>query len=59
MSVATEVRPEVDVGTPARRSRRFRGAWLLLLAPIAAFDAVLFLTPLGKLVASSMHNEAY
>ncbi|MDX3762344.1 ABC transporter permease [Streptomyces mirabilis] len=44
--------------TPRRR-RRPRGTWLLLLAPALAFDAVLFLTPLGKLVAASTHDHAY
>ncbi|WP_327433407.1 ABC transporter permease [Streptomyces sp. NBC_01236] len=42
-----------------RRRRRPRGTWLLLLAPVLAFDAVLFLTPLGKLVAASTHGHAY
>jgi putative spermidine/putrescine transport system permease protein len=43
-------------GPSARR--RFSG-WWLLLAPILAFDVVLFLTPLGKLVASSFADNAY
>jgi len=33
--------------------------WLLLLAPVLVFDVVLFLTPLGKLVASSFTDNAY
>jgi len=49
----------VSAGTDTPRRRRPRGMWLLLLAPALAFDAVLFLTPLGKLVAASTHGHAY
>jgi putative spermidine/putrescine transport system permease protein/mannopine transport system permease protein len=41
------------------RPRRRRSGWWLLLAPILAFDVLLFLTPLGKLVASSFSDNAY
>ncbi|WP_026556009.1 ABC transporter permease [Arthrobacter sp. 35W] len=45
-------------GTSGGRPRR-RSGWWLLLAPILAFDALLFLTPLGKLVGSSFSDNAY
>jgi putative spermidine/putrescine transport system permease protein len=41
------------------KGRRRLSGWWLLLAPILAFDVVLFLTPLGKLVASSFADNAY
>lgn len=41
------------------KGRRRLSGWWLLLAPILAFDVVLFLTPLGKLVASSFSDNAY
>jgi putative spermidine/putrescine transport system permease protein len=47
--------PEPAGAKPHRR----RSGWWLLLAPILAFDVVLFLTPLGKLVASSFADNAY
>ncbi len=49
-------------GTPepgGRKPPRRRTGWWLLLAPILAFDVVLFLTPLGKLVGSSFADNAY
>lgn len=61
MSTATleaPARPE-----PANRPRRVRllrrNGWLLLLAPVLVFDLLLFLTPLGRLVASSFTDNAY
>lgn len=51
--------PVQACATSRGRVFRVRGTWLLLLAPIAAFDAVLFLTPLGTLVSSSLQNNAY
>ncbi|GDY71547.1 hypothetical protein SAV31267_010320 [Streptomyces avermitilis] len=61
---STVTRDAVSASPPAgaeapRRRRRPRGTWLLLLAPALAFDAVLFLTPLGKLVEASTHGDAY
>jgi putative spermidine/putrescine transport system permease protein len=41
------------------KARRRLSGWWLLLAPILVFDVVLFLTPLGKLVASSFADNAY
>ncbi|MGW7613185.1 ABC transporter permease [Streptomyces sp. NPDC054766] len=60
MSLATAA-PSRAPSAQASRPRipRIRAGWLLLLAPIAVFDAVLFLTPLGRLIASSMHSQAY
>ncbi|MGW7385579.1 ABC transporter permease [Streptomyces sp. NPDC054794] len=59
-STVTPAAASTSAGTDARRRhRRPRGTWLLLLAPALAFDAVLFLTPLGKLVAASTHDHAY
>src|SRR6476659_7458736 len=49
-------------GAPAAAEappRRRRSGWWLLLAPILAFDVVLFLTPLGKLVGASFADNAY
>ncbi|MES4888626.1 ABC transporter permease [Streptomyces sp. NPDC096012] len=57
MSLATAA-PSRAPSAQARRPR-IRAGWLLLLAPTAVFDAVLFLTPLGRLIASSMHSQAY
>ncbi|MEU9014919.1 ABC transporter permease [Streptomyces sp. NPDC048479] len=53
------VAPAQACDTSRGRRFRVRGTWLLLLAPIAAFDAILFLTPLGTLVSSSMEDQAY
>lgn len=39
--------------------QRRRSGWWLLLAPILAFDLLLFLTPLGKLVQASFTDNAY
>ncbi|MET4618871.1 putative spermidine/putrescine transport system permease protein [Arthrobacter sp. 2762] len=47
--------PTADEAKPRRR----RSGWWLLLAPVLAFDVVLFLTPLGKLVGSSFSGNAY
>jgi ABC-type spermidine/putrescine transport system permease subunit I len=60
MANATLERARPRAGSPPgeRRTRR-RGGWLLLLAPIIVFDVLLFLTPLGKLVASSFTDNAY
>lgn len=63
MSSATlqRARPE-GWRTPAseqEKPRRRRTAWWLLLAPILAFDVLLFLSPLGKLVASSFTGNSY
>ncbi|WP_425864851.1 ABC transporter permease [Arthrobacter sp. TWP1-1] len=60
MSNATLERARPRAGSPPgeRRTRR-RGGWLLLLAPIIVFDVLLFLAPLGKLVASSFTDNAY
>ncbi|MFG2125397.1 ABC transporter permease [Streptomyces sp. NPDC048710] len=55
---AASASASAGAGADAPRRRR-RGTWLLLLAPALAFDAVLFLTPLGKLVAASTHGRAY
>lgn len=44
---------------PDRPGRRRYSGWWLLLAPILAFDVVLFLGPLGKLVGSSFADNAY
>ncbi|MET7881451.1 ABC transporter permease [Streptomyces avermitilis] len=55
---AASASPPTGAEAPRRR-RRPRGTWLLLLAPALAFDAVLFLTPLGKLVEASTHGHAY
>ncbi|MHA7221997.1 ABC transporter permease [Arthrobacter sp. RHLT1-20] len=46
--------PSADAAPRRRRS----GLWLLL-APILAFDVVLFLTPLGKMVGASFAENAY
>lgn len=54
-----EVRPREGRTAAPRPPRRRRPTWLLLLAPILAFDVLLFLTPLGKLVASSFSDNAY
>jgi putative spermidine/putrescine transport system permease protein len=53
-------RPEGRAPRPEQeKPRRRRTAWWLLLAPILAFDALLFLSPLGKLVGSSFTGNAY
>lgn len=63
MSTATlpRTRPKGrDNPSPAGTApKRRRTGWWLLLAPILVFDVVLFLTPLGKLVASSFADNAY
>lgn len=62
MSNATlqRARPEGRAPAPEQeKPRRRRTTWWLLLAPILAFDVVLFLSPLGKLVASSFTGNAY
>ena len=62
MSNATlqRARPEGRAPVPEReKPRRRRTTWWLLLAPILAFDVVLFLSPLGKLVGSSFTGNAY
>ncbi|MEY9968572.1 putative spermidine/putrescine transport system permease protein [Streptacidiphilus sp. MAP12-16] len=59
MPLATAVPAPAAGATTRRRTLRFRKGWLLLLAPCALFDAVFFLTPLGRLVASSLHDQAY
>jgi putative spermidine/putrescine transport system permease protein/mannopine transport system permease protein len=62
MSNATmqRARPEGRAPAPEQeKPRRRRTSWWLLLAPILAFDVVLFLTPLGKLVGSSFTGNAY
>ena len=63
MSTATlpRTRPKGrDNPSPAGAApKRRRTGWWLLLAPILVFDVVLFLTPLGKLVASSFADNAY
>ncbi|MDR7160546.1 ABC transporter permease [Arthrobacter sp. BE255] len=62
MSNATlqRARPEGRAPAPEQeKPRRRRTAWWLLLAPILAFDVLLFLTPLGKLVGSSFTGNAY
>lgn len=46
-----------DRSPPTRR--RGPGSWVLLLVPVILFDVVLFLTPLGKLTASSFTDNAY
>ena len=46
-------------GAANPKARRRLSGWWLLLAPILAFDVVLFLTPLGKLVGSSFADNAY
>ncbi|WP_406002477.1 ABC transporter permease [Streptomyces sp. NBC_00829] len=58
-SILTEVTASVGDDIPRTRRRRPRVGWLLLLAPVLAFDAVLFLTPLGKLVSVSTQGDAY
>ena len=63
MSNATleRTRPRGRGAPPSAESapRRRRSGWWLLLAPILAFDVVLFLTPLGKLVGASFADNAY
>lgn len=62
MSNATlqRARPEGRAPAPEQGNpRRRRTTWWLLLAPILAFDVVLFLSPLGKLVGSSFTGNAY
>ncbi|PYI64954.1 ABC transporter permease [Arthrobacter livingstonensis] len=62
MATATLERSRPRAGGPSGSAwprRRRRGGWLLLLAPIVAFDVLFFLTPLGKLVASSFTGGAY
>ena len=62
MSNATlqRARPEGRAPAPEQeKPRRRRTAWWLLLAPILAFDVLLFLSPLGKLVGSSFTGNAY
>ncbi|WP_332762848.1 ABC transporter permease [Pseudarthrobacter sp.] len=62
MSKATlqRARPEGRAPAPEQeKPRRRRTTWWLLLAPILAFDVVLFLSPLGKLVGSSFTGNAY
>lgn len=62
MSNATlqRARPEGRAPAPEQeKPRRRRTTWWLLLAPILAFDVVLFLSPLGKLVGSSFTGNAY
>ncbi|QDG65005.1 ABC transporter permease [Pseudarthrobacter sp. NIBRBAC000502772] len=62
MSNATlqRARPEGRAPAPEpEKPRRRRTTWWLLLAPILAFDVVLFLSPLGKLVGSSFTGNAY
>ncbi|GGO97932.1 ABC transporter permease [Wenjunlia tyrosinilytica] len=56
---ATPVTAAVGADPPRGRPRRPRSAWLLLLAPVLVFDAVLFLTPIGRLVTQSTHDQAY
>ncbi|MET7934096.1 ABC transporter permease [Streptomyces sp. NPDC005322] len=55
----TAVAPARGRAVVLGRRFRVRGTWVLLLAPIAAFDAILFLTPLGTLVSSSLHDHGY
>ena len=54
-------RPEGRATAPpgGGKLRRRRSGWWLLLAPILAFDLLLFLTPLGKLVQASFTDNAY
>jgi putative spermidine/putrescine transport system permease protein len=53
-------RPEGHAPAPEQeKPRRRRTTWWLLLAPILAFDVLLFLSPLGKLVGSSFTGNAY
>ncbi|QHK21129.1 ABC transporter permease subunit [Pseudarthrobacter psychrotolerans] len=62
MSNATLQRARPEGRTPApdqEKPRRRRTGWWLLLAPILAFDVLLFLSPLGKLVGSSFTGNAY
>ncbi|WP_426938973.1 ABC transporter permease [Pseudarthrobacter sp. S3] len=62
MSNATlqRARPEGGAAAPEQeKPRRRRTTWWLLLAPILAFDVVLFLSPLGKLVGSSFIGNVY
>ena len=62
MSNATlqRARPEGRAPAPEQvKRRRRRTSWWLLLAPILAFDVLLFLSPLGKLVGSSFTGNAY
>ncbi|WP_248763587.1 ABC transporter permease [Pseudarthrobacter sp. SSS035] len=62
MSNATLQRARPAGRAPApeqEKPRRRRTMWWLLLAPILAFDVVLFLSPLGKLVGSSFTGNAY
>ncbi|MET8680210.1 ABC transporter permease [Streptomyces sp. NPDC004647] len=59
MPLAATVPVEAGAATPRGRTLRVRKAWPLLLAPIAVFNAVFFLTPLGTLVASSTEDRAY
>lgn len=62
MSNATLQRARPEGRTPApeqEKPRRRRTVWWLLLAPILAFDVLLFLSPLGKLVGSSFTGNAY
>jgi putative spermidine/putrescine transport system permease protein/mannopine transport system permease protein len=46
-------------GRPGRAGTLRGKGWLLLLGPILVFDLLLFITPLGKLVASSFTGNAY
>ena len=62
MSNATLQRARPEGRAPAsgqEKPRRRRTGWWLLLAPILAFDVLLFLSPLGKLVGSSFTGNAY
>ena len=62
MSNATLQRARPEGRTPApeqEKPRRRRTGWWLLLIPILAFDVLLFLSPLGKLVGSSFTGNAY
>lgn len=57
LTVRPQGRRSPGEGNP--KARRRLSGWWLLLAPILVFDVVLFLTPLGKLVASSFADNAY
>ena len=57
LTVRPQGRRAPGEGNP--KARRRPSGWWLLLAPILVFDVVLFLTPLGKLVASSFADNAY
>ncbi|MBT2554750.1 ABC transporter permease [Arthrobacter sp. ISL-5] len=57
LTVRPQGRRAPGEGNP--KARRRLSGWWLLLAPILVFDVILFLTPLGKLVASSFADNAY